>query len=241
MMPVAGAGLRRRWQPAAALFGRFSTALSLPSWQVGAATGDTTGAGGSAFTASRRRTLLQPTRLTGGGRRWRGGGTRWRRLAVRSPRGFCLAIAPVTEFEALFQHGDTGIQPVAIAVEGLDRGGQPPGLVLAFLGNRLDLLRLPCQIGCRDLFAPHGDRGLVGEHGQDDRADRSQRPTSRAATARAGRNHPPRPKTRTASRRYFRSRSCQPDCRNPLPCDASAPLRPRRITPQTLTGNAPSS
>ena len=44
--------------------------------------------------------------------------------------------------QPLFQDGNAREQPVAVAVEGLDGVGQPPRLVLAFLGNPLDLLRL---------------------------------------------------------------------------------------------------
>ena len=49
--------------------------------------------------------------------------------------------------QSLFEDGDAGIQPVAVAVQRLDGGRQPPGLVLALLGDRLDLLRLPHQVG----------------------------------------------------------------------------------------------
>ena len=127
--------------------------------------------------------------------------------------------------QPLFQHGDAGVQPVAIAVQGIDGGGQPPRLVLAFPGDGLDLLRLPRQIGGRDLVAPPSDRGLVGEHRHDHRADRRRRPTIRAATARGGRTRPPRPKSRTARRRYSRCRSRQPDGRYPWPYDVCRPSR----------------
>ena len=59
--------------------------------------------------------------------------------------------------QTLFQHGDAGIQPVAVAVERVDGGGEPPRLVLALPGDRLDLLRLPRQIDGRDLVAPPAD------------------------------------------------------------------------------------
>ena len=68
--------------------------------------------------------------------------------------------------QPLFQHGDAGIQPVAIAVQGLDGGSQPPRLAVALLGDGLDLLGLARQIGGRDLVAPPAQRGLVGEHRQ---------------------------------------------------------------------------
>ena len=70
----------------------------------------------------------------------------------------CRAIAPVTELEPLFQPGDPGIQPVAIAVERIDGGGKPPRLVLAFPGDDLDLLRLPGQIGGGDLIPLQAER-----------------------------------------------------------------------------------
>ena len=137
----------------------------------------------------------------------------WSRLRRRRRRRLCRAIGAGHRIQALFQHGDAGIQPVAIAVERLDGGCQPPGLALAFLGDRLDLLRLPRQIGRRDLVAPR-IRSTTGWRARPGRRRRPrQRPTIRAATARGGRTRPPRPKIRTARRRYFRSRSCQPDGR----------------------------
>jgi hypothetical protein len=50
--------------------------------------------------------------------------------------------------------------------------------VLAFLGDRLDLLRLPRQIGVGDLLVPQSDRGLMGQHRHDDSADRARAPRS---------------------------------------------------------------
>ena len=50
--------------------------------------------------------------------------------------------------------------------------------MLAFLGDRLDLLRLPHQIGARDLLAPQADRGLIGQHRHDDSADGADAPRS---------------------------------------------------------------
>ena len=78
----------------------------------------------------------------------------------------------------MFQAGDAGIQPVAVAVERIDRGGEPPRLVLGFPGDRLDLLRLPGQIGRRHLIALQAERRLVGHHGQDHRAGRADAPRS---------------------------------------------------------------
>ena len=141
--------------------------------------------------------------------------------------------------QPLFQHGDAGVQPVAIAVEGIDGGRQPPRLVLAFLGDRLDLLRLPHQIGGGDLFAPQSDRRLIGQHRHDDSTDRANAPRSEPPQRSPVEFDPPRPKSRSSGRRYLRSRSCGPDCRNPSPCDFFGPPEPRRITRQTLTGNPP--
>ena len=142
--------------------------------------------------------------------------------------------------QTLFQHGDAGIQPVAIAVQRLDGGGQPPRLVLAFLGDRLDLLRLPRQIGGRDLLAPHR-RSRTGWR------------------ARRRRRRRPRPAPHDPSRHSARRSNSSSSAKNPLSkppvfsvsklparwsgslCHTtlSALLRPRRITRQTLTGNAP--
>src|ERR1700722_4844947 len=65
------------------------------------------------------------------------------------------------------------------------------------------------------------------------------RPTFPAATAKPGPALLPRPKDRREGRRYFRSRSRQPNGRTCLASDATGPPEPSRITPQTLTGNAP--
>src|SRR6266436_2822390 len=66
-----------------------------------------------------------------------------------------------------------------------------------------------------------------------------RRPTIPAATARCGRARPPRPKNHSAGRRYFRSRSCEPDGRCFLPYDVSGAPQACRITRQTLTGMRP--
>ena len=89
---------------------------------------------------------------------------------------FCRAIEPVTEFEPLFQDGDTGVQPVAVAVERIDRRCEPPRLVLAVPGNRLDLLLLPRQIGYRDPLLPQPDRRLAGVQRDRYRAHRDRAP-----------------------------------------------------------------
>ena len=102
-----------------------------------------------------------------GGGLWAAGGSV---LATGGGAEPCRAMAPVTEFEALFQAGDAQIQPVAIAVERIDGGGKPPRLAVGFPGNLLDLLRLPAQIGGGDLVALEPKRRLVGHHGQNHRA-----------------------------------------------------------------------
>lgn len=91
---------------------------------------------------------------------------------------FCLAIEPVAQIQALFQHGDAGVQPVAVAVQGIDGGGQPSCLVLALLGDQLELLRLSRQIGVGKLLVPQSDRGLMGQHRHDDSADGADAPRS---------------------------------------------------------------
>src|SRR6476660_8329156 len=60
-----------------------------------------------------------------------------------------------------------------------------------------------------------------------------------AAIARSGRAPPPRPEIRPAGRRYFRSRSCEPDGRYFFPYDVSGAPQACRITQQTLTGMRP--
>src|SRR5205807_3975914 len=132
--------------------------------------------------------------LVGGGRRGRGGCYRrrgWRRLRVlggrrrflicnrrRSRGGTLPGDGPGDGIEPLFQAGDTGIQPVAIAIERIDGGGKPPRLVVGFFGDHLDLLRLPRQIGGGDLFLLQSERRLVGHHGQNHRSGRAGAPGS---------------------------------------------------------------
>jgi len=78
--------------------------------------------------------------------------------------------------QALFQARDPQIQPVSVAIEGIDGGGKPPRLVLGFPRNQLDQLRLPCQIRGGDLFPLPSERRLAGQHGQNDRAGRADTP-----------------------------------------------------------------
>ncbi len=92
---------------------------------------------------------------------------------------FCR-IDPVTEFEALFDRRDARIQPVAVAVQRIDGGGQSPCLVLAFLGHPLDLLRLAHEIGGGNLLAPQPHRGLVGVKRDDHRGNRADPPRSQS-------------------------------------------------------------
>ena len=123
------------------------------------ATGAITG-GGLASTAAR---------LAG-----RPGGNRWR----RPPGSGLPGNGAGRSIQPLFQHGDAGKQPVAIAVQRFDRGCQPLRLAVAVPGDRLNLLRLARQIGRRDLVAPPSDRRLIGEHRQNHRADRGNAPRS---------------------------------------------------------------
>ena len=140
--------------------------------------------------------------------------------------------------EPLFQAGDAGIQPVAIAVERIDGGGEPPRLVLGFPGDQLDLLRLPGQIGGGDLIALQSERRLVGHHGQDHRGRSRRRPRIRSATARGGRVRLPRPTGRSARHRCHPPRSPR-DGLVSWPSAPGPPQGPCRITGQTLTGKAP--
>ena len=80
--------------------------------------------------------------------------------------------------EALFQHGDPGIKPVAVAVQRVDGGRQPPRLVLAVPGDGLQPVGLLHQVGCRDLVAPPAERMLVGHDGNHDGCDRRDAPGS---------------------------------------------------------------
>jgi hypothetical protein len=78
----------------------------------------------------------------------------------------------------VFQAGDTGIEPVTIAIERIDGSGEPARLVLGFPGNGLDLLRLPGEIHGGDLLALQSQRRLVGHDGQNYRSRRANAPRS---------------------------------------------------------------
>ncbi len=136
--------------------------------------------------------------------------------------------------QPLFQAGDAGIQPVAIAVERIDGGGEPPRLALGFPGEKLDLLRLPGQVDGGDLFALEAERRLVGHHGHDDRGGSASAP---------GRDPP----QRTAIERILvgqqlaqhASRVFRLEIREMVWFLGQAPLallKAHRITPQTVTG-----
>jgi hypothetical protein len=78
----------------------------------------------------------------------------------------------------MFQAGDAGIQPVTIAVERIDGGGEPARIVLGFPGNCLNLLRLPGQIGGGNLLALPSQRRLIGHDSQNHRTRRADAPRS---------------------------------------------------------------
>jgi len=103
-------------------------------------------------------------RRGGGGRRWR-----WRCIASPGDRAG-------DGIEPLLQRGDAGIEPVAVGIERVDRGRQPPRLVLALPCDQLNLLRLSRQIGGCNLVASKRQRVLVGHDGDDNGADRTDAP-----------------------------------------------------------------
>ena len=94
----------------------------------------------------------------------------------RSRRGTLPRDRTGDRIHALFQNADAGIQPVTVAVQRVDGGGQTPRFALAFLGDGLNLLRLSRQIGGGDLVAPPSDRRLVGVECDGDGGDRTNRP-----------------------------------------------------------------
>ena len=143
--------------------------------------------------------------------------------------------------QTLFEHGDARIQPVAVAVERIDGGSQPANLVGALLGEGLQPLGLPRQVGGGDLLAAQRQLRLVGEHGQHDRGDRRGAPGADP------------PQRAAVERILFGQQPAQ--CPTgildletagllvPIPCHTNAfgHLRPTQIMWQTLTGNAPTS
>ena len=78
---------------------------------------------------------------------------------VRRYRGCREVIrrSPVDLVDALLQRAHPIIQPIAIAIERVDRGRQPPAFVLSLPCDRMKLLFLPRQIGGRGLVATEAD------------------------------------------------------------------------------------
>ena len=126
--------------------------------------------------------------------------------------------------QALFQHGDAGIQPVAVAIERIDRGCQPPGLVLAFLGGDW----ICCAWRARSAAATCSRRNAIEDWlastASDDGADRGRRPmipsrhsARRSKTSSSARKPVSRPPV------FSVSKLASQTGRNSLPCDVFGP------------------
>ncbi len=167
-----------------------------------------------------------------------GGGRRFRICdRRRSRRGTLAGDGPGDGIEPLFQAGDAGIQPVAIAIERIDGGGEPPRLVVGFLRKHLDLLRLPGQIGGGDLFPLHSERRLAGHHGQNHRARGADAPGCEPPQRAAVELVLVGQQVAQHAAGVIRLEVCEMVWflgQAPL-----ALLKARRITQETLTGNVP--
>ena len=139
--------------------------------------------------------------------------------------------------QPLFQHGDTGKQPVAVAVQRFDRGCQPLRLAVAVPGDGLNLLRLARQIDRRDLFTPPSDRRLIGEHREHHRADRGNAPRSEPPQRAAVEFILLRQKAGQQAAGVLGFETATQMVSSLGHTKLSALPRPARITPQTVTGN----
>ena len=123
-----------------------SSTLTLPPWPLRLPLSGATSAGRVTFGGILAASAGPwPQRRDDGGRRGRrvapvrrGEAPVWRGLRSAAPGGGRRNLAcdgPGHGLQPLFQPGDAGKQPVAVAVEGIDRGGQPLRLVVAFPGE----------------------------------------------------------------------------------------------------------
>ena len=146
------------------------------------------------------------TGATAGGLRALGGLRLRRATGGRGRSGTLPGDGAGDGIQSLFQGGDAGIQPVAIAVERIDGGGEPPRLVLAFLGDHW--ICCACRVRSAAATWSRFSRARTGWPSRPGSRRRPRRrPRSRAATARGGRTRLPRPADRSARRRCHPPRS----------------------------------
>ena len=146
--------------------------------------------------------------------------------------------SPVTESSPCSRRGDAGVEPVAIAVERIDGGGEPPRLALGLTGDVLDLLRSLAEIGRGHLVALPPELGLVGHHGDDDGGHRADAPRAEPPQRAAVEIVLLGQQTAQHAAGIVRSPGRQRDGRNSWP-NVFGPPEACRITGQTLTGNPP--
>ena len=81
--------------------------------------------------------------------------------------------------QPLFQNGDAGVQPVPIAVEGIDRGRQPPRFVLVFFGERPGFAAIAAaRSAAATCSRRHPIEDWLASRRHDDNADGSGAPRS---------------------------------------------------------------
>ncbi len=78
--------------------------------------------------------------------------------------------------EPLFDRRRSGIEAVAVAIEGVNRRRKTPDIVSTVPCDDLNLLGLPRQIGGGDTVLSLVDIGLIGQDSDSDGANRSHAP-----------------------------------------------------------------
>ena len=128
------------------------------------ATGAERGASGEAFAVVEASKPDESGCLAGSGSMT--GGMEVVVVTASVPRAAFRLMEPVTEFESLFERGDTGKQPVAITVQCIDSGRKSSYFLLGRFRN-LQMRRLLCEIGGDDLVGPDTGTGIVSQESND--------------------------------------------------------------------------
>ena len=155
---------------------------------------------------------------------------------------FCRAIEPVTESSpcsrTVTREYSRSRSPLRVSIADASRR------VSFWLSLATDWICCACRVrsAAATCSLPQPDRGLVGVQRDRYRAHRDRAPGCRAVTANGGRNHPPRPKSPASTPPEF-SVSKPPPRWIGMFCHSEffGPPKARRITPRTLTGNAPAA
>lgn len=90
--------------------------------------------------------------------------------------GTLLCDRPGHRFKPLFERRCPGVEAIAVAIQGVDSGGQASDVVAAFPRDALNLFGLPCQICGGHAILPVVDVGSIGQSGDCDGKNRADAP-----------------------------------------------------------------